>query len=61
MYFIRVDDIQQPRPIIKENNVNITSGCDKKKEASCWGNYARGALYALQRKNDLSKVNYIKL
>ncbi|KAK1275911.1 Galacturonokinase [Acorus gramineus] len=42
----RVEEMQPPRsskPVNENGSVEVKEGC-------CWGNYARGALYALQKK-----------
>ncbi|KAK1549547.1 hypothetical protein Q3G72_003748 [Acer saccharum] len=59
---IRVDEIQQPKHTVKENYSNQASESGKVEEECSWGNYARGALYALQsRGNNLSQgiIGYI--
>ncbi|KAK4853362.1 hypothetical protein QYF36_007922 [Acer negundo] len=59
---IRVDEIQRPKHTIKENYSNHASESGKVEEECSWGNYARGALYALQsRGNNLSQgiIGYI--
>lgn len=53
----RVDDIQQPRNIVKRKDSTHASDSAELEEECTWGNYARGALYALQRKgNYLAQV-----
>ncbi|KAJ9689233.1 hypothetical protein PVL29_014747 [Vitis rotundifolia] len=53
----RVDEIQHPRHSALKNNKIITNGSSKSKEECDWGRYARGALYALQsRENYLSQT-----
>jgi galacturonokinase len=42
-----VDEVQQPRPIRKKGESNATDS-PKLQEAGNWGNFARGAVYALQ-------------
>ncbi|KAJ0090589.1 hypothetical protein Patl1_14073 [Pistacia atlantica] len=44
----RVDEIQQPRNTVKDNDPIHANDSAKLRGASCWGNYARGAVYALQ-------------
>lgn len=44
----RVDEIQQPRNTVKKIDLTHASDTAKVQEASGWGNYARGAVYALQ-------------
>ncbi|TXG61132.1 hypothetical protein EZV62_012495 [Acer yangbiense] len=59
---IRVDEIQRPKHTVKENYSNHASESGKVEEECSWGNYARGALYALQsRGNNLSQgiIGYI--
>ncbi|XP_034699670.1 galacturonokinase [Vitis riparia] len=52
----RVDEIQHPRHSALKNDKIITNGSSKSKEECDWGRYARGALYALQsRENHLSQ------
>ncbi|KAI9105139.1 hypothetical protein K1719_022855 [Acacia pycnantha] len=52
----RVDEVQQPRQSIQNNNVNGTKDYSQQEECE-WGRYARGAVYALQsRGNNLSQV-----
>lgn len=52
-----IDEIQQPRNSVKKHHVVHASGSAKIKEECKWGNYARGALYALQsRGNNLTQV-----
>ncbi|KAK3221223.1 hypothetical protein Dsin_008248 [Dipteronia sinensis] len=58
----RVDEIQRPNHTVKENYSNHASESGKVEEECSWGNYARGALYALQsRGNNLSQgiIGYI--
>lgn len=43
----RVDEVQQPRPIRKKGEPHATDS-PKLQEADNWGNFARGAVYALQ-------------
>ncbi|KAI9118794.1 hypothetical protein K1719_010239 [Acacia pycnantha] len=57
----RVDEVQQPRQSIQNNNVNGTKDYSQQEECE-WGRYARGAVYALQsRGNNLSQgiIGYI--
>lgn len=42
-----VDEVQQPRPIRKKGEPHATDS-PKLQEADNWGNFARGAVYALQ-------------
>ncbi|KAL5769112.1 hypothetical protein ACOSP7_015670 [Xanthoceras sorbifolium] len=58
----RVDEIQRPRHTVKENNSKHASDFGKMKEDCSWGNYAKGAHYALQsRGNNLAQgiIGYI--
>ncbi|XP_019446438.1 PREDICTED: galacturonokinase-like [Lupinus angustifolius] len=58
----RVDEIQQPRQTTPTKNENGAKDSYELKEQCCWGRYARGAVYALQSKeNNLSKgiIGYI--
>ncbi|KAF5748654.1 galacturonokinase [Tripterygium wilfordii] len=48
----RVDDIQHPRYITQKNGDIYASNTSKPKEESCWEVYARGAVYALQRREN---------
>ncbi|XP_028790070.1 galacturonokinase-like [Neltuma alba] len=51
----RVDEVQQPRQPLQNNNVNQTKDSSQQEECE-WGRYARGAVYALQsRGNNLSQ------
>ncbi|KAL9445188.1 hypothetical protein AB3S75_018222 [Citrus x aurantiifolia] len=57
-----IDEIQQPRNSVKKHHVVHASDSAKIKEEYKWGNYARGALYALQsRGNNLTQgiIGYI--
>lgn len=47
-----VDEIQTPKKSGKSNGVGGTNGSSGSKEERSWGQYARGALYALQRKGN---------
>ncbi|KAI9116773.1 hypothetical protein K1719_012139 [Acacia pycnantha] len=52
----RVDEVQQPRQSIQNNNVNGTKDYSQQEECE-WGRYFRGAVYAIQsRGNNLSQV-----
>lgn len=52
----RVDEDQQPRQYIQNNNMNGTKDYSQKEECE-WGRYARGAVFALRsRGNSLSQV-----
>ena len=54
-----MDEIQQQRQAIEINNYNQAKDCSKPKEQSCWGRYARGAVYALQSRGyNLSQVGH---
>lgn len=48
----RVDEIQHPRDSVKENNKVYRNDTSKLQEECEWGNYARGALYALQKRGE---------
>lgn len=48
----RVGDIQHPRHTIKTRDEIQANGCSNLQEESCWGTYARGALYALQSRGN---------
>ncbi|KAI9075255.1 hypothetical protein K1719_042796 [Acacia pycnantha] len=53
----RVDEVQQPRQSIQNNNVNGTKDYSQQEECE-WGRYFRGAVYAIQsRGNNLSQVH----
>lgn len=53
----RIDEIQQPTNSVKKHHAVYASDSAKIKEECKWGNYARGALYALQsRGNILTEV-----
>lgn len=56
--FHRVDEIQIPVHIAKSNGSNAAKDLSKPQlEESKWGNYVRGALYALQKRgNHLKQV-----
>ncbi|KAK9213295.1 hypothetical protein WN943_002682 [Citrus x changshan-huyou] len=59
---VRIDEIQQPINSVKKHHAVYASDSAKIKEECKWGNYARGALYALQsRGNILTKgiIGYI--
>ncbi|KAI9120024.1 hypothetical protein K1719_008993 [Acacia pycnantha] len=52
----QVDEVQQPRQSIQNNNVNGTKDYSQQEECE-WGRYFRGAVYAIQsRGNNLSQV-----
>ncbi|XP_009589433.1 galacturonokinase-like [Nicotiana tabacum] len=51
----RVDEVQLPKHISKKNGLNEQIDSSKPQEECKWGNYARGAIYALQ-----SKGNHLK-
>ncbi|KAJ4709189.1 Galacturonokinase [Melia azedarach] len=48
----RVDEIQQPKDNGKKDASIHANGSAKQQEECKWGNYARGALYALQRRGN---------
>ncbi|XP_077238570.1 galacturonic acid kinase [Tasmannia lanceolata] len=45
----RVDEVQYPRGVIRKNKSTLARDLSEVRECADWGNYARGALYALQR------------
>ncbi|THF95523.1 hypothetical protein TEA_002085 [Camellia sinensis var. sinensis] len=52
-----VDEIKHPKHFVKENDKINGSGSSKQQEECNWGNYARGAIYALQsRGNHLTQT-----
>lgn len=54
--FYSIDDIQYPKPI-REKEKNHANDSPKPQEECNWGNFAKGAVYALQSKgNSLSQV-----
>lgn len=56
----RVDEVQLPKHISKKNGLNEQIDSSKPQEECKWGNYARGAIYALQSKgNHLKTVSKI--
>ncbi|XP_057980748.1 galacturonokinase isoform X2 [Malania oleifera] len=48
----RVDEVQHPRNTVKPNDNVHVNGSSKSQEECSWGNYARGALYALQSRGN---------
>lgn len=48
-----IDKIQQPRNSVKKHHAVHASDSAKIKEECKWGNYARGALYALQSRGNI--------
>ncbi|KAI3845783.1 hypothetical protein MKW98_016542 [Papaver atlanticum] len=58
----RIDEMQHPRPVNCKNGEDHTNNGSTIHEECQWGNYARGASYALQRAGNLLKqgiVGYI--
>ncbi|KDO61990.1 hypothetical protein CISIN_1g031299mg [Citrus sinensis] len=49
----RIDEIQQPTNSVKKHHAVYASDSAKIKEECKWGNYARGALYALQSRGNI--------
>ncbi|KAI7989885.1 Galacturonokinase [Camellia lanceoleosa] len=47
-----VDEIKHPKNFVKENDKINGSGSSKLQEECNWGNYARGAIYALQSRGN---------
>lgn len=47
-----VDEIKHPKHFVKENDKINGSGSSKLQEECNWGNYARGAIYALQSRGN---------
>nr|AHC32019.1 galacturonokinase [Camellia sinensis] len=47
-----VDEIKHPKHFVKENDKINGSGSSKQQEECNWGNYARGAIYALQSRGN---------
>ncbi|XP_075092885.1 galacturonokinase isoform X4 [Nicotiana tabacum] len=52
----RVDEVQLPKHISKTNGLNEQIDSSKPQEECKWGNYARGAIYALQNKGNPLKT-----